>query len=316
MTTVHPEEARPGVVNTDEEVLHTFSIDANMWEEYQKGSAHMHVYDGCPHFYRNVGCIPSPFHICCVVTCIPQACCSVFARCISPYVPQPLPEFEQEALVVTKVGLRGWHRTAEGKEGSAGAWDTTMGNPDAATCWQEPKYAGATWEPADLRWDEIQEIIVHRAKHGVGHCAPPGPSDTVHLGDWLRISNGESDPELGWYCGFGFHVPVCCMLCCSYPIPGYSRLEIHSVGKSPLDPGNPTPFNVVTVLQVPGLKEDADQVVQLITEAKEAASGASPTAADRVMAMDVAACRAALEKDGLSRNEIELISRRIEELEN
>ena len=65
MTTVHPEEARPGVVNTDEEVLHTFSIDANMWEEYQKGSAHMHVYDGCPHFYRNVGCIPSPFHICC-----------------------------------------------------------------------------------------------------------------------------------------------------------------------------------------------------------------------------------------------------------
>ena len=109
----------------------------------------MHVLNGCPDCARMCCCngITTPF----VLLFTPCICWSVTERLINPYEEQLLPEFEQEALVVTATGLKGYFRPL-------------VDPSEVSLCYKPEKYVrGSSWEPTTLTWDNISRIELSHA---------------------------------------------------------------------------------------------------------------------------------------------------------
>jgi len=233
-----------GVAVNRQPDLHTFSINQDHWEAYDSALSDIHVLDGCPTVARQACCVPGPFTPCVVVgaSCI---CWSVMARLINPYEEQPLPEFDQEALVVTATGLRGYSRPLE-QQCCQGFY-----KPEKYVC-------GSSWEPRTLTWDNISFIEL---SHGDASDGQYGHETRRVPGVTVLLPPGK---EYECFVGLGLLLaPFCFVKCAGGNIPNFTRLRIESKERGPgIDElGLPPPK---VVLEVIGLQEDADYVAEVL----------------------------------------------------
>jgi len=152
----------------------------------------------------------------------------VGSRCVYPYEEQVLPEFEQEALIVTTTGLSGYRRPENDQS-------------NAFCCVAEKYVRGSKWEPATIAWHEMEHIRLFHADGG-NYCQQTNDPDP---------KRERRDPELSSTIRTGIMVPCWEVPCCEQNIPKYTRLEIQS---STAD----------MRLQVVALKEDENEVVNVL----------------------------------------------------
>jgi len=168
-------------------------------------------------------------------------------RFINPYEEQPLPEFEEEALVVTATGVSGYSRPKNIRYSEA--W-----------CVEERYVLGSSWEPKTITWENVERIELF---HADSECW------TLSLDDPT-----QQDPELGCAMGFGCCYPCIAFSCCERSVANYTGLRIES--KTYLPAASiarlegeywEKEMQNRQEIQVIALKEDPDHVVEALKAA-------------------------------------------------
>ena len=185
-----------------------------------------------------------------------------------------LPDHNEEALVLTDVGIKGYSQEV----------DHSMG--DCGFCCRSIQTGNEPWKPVALTWDNIKldEITTYRS-HSCFSCPGPAPHwyHCCQLPYQQQLENhgfpcpcpcpgtnqdvgahGEiktMDTRLTCTLGFGLLLPMACcrMTICTYHIPEYYSLHIPSKSGD-------------EVITVHALQEDADRVLTLIHEGLDRAA--------------------------------------------
>lgn len=205
--------------------------------------------------------------------------------------PRPLPDYAEEALLVTTSGLKGY-------EGSG--------------------------EVVTIAWEELIETRLNgeyqievKVYHADQHSCE-GQHRRAAIGAWAvtTVRGGachayDHDPELACWMTVGV-CPLCCdMLCCAQNIPNYTRIVI--------DKMESTEHRIVDICEVIALKEDANDVIKAITAERERAKKEKEEKEEKeekkVQDMDIDTAREELERDDLDEATQSAILARVDALE-
>ena len=240
-----------------DQVYEAFAIDTDKWEKYKQGVKNCYVcttpgrgFKGnvdLPDMICNVpwchGLIFCPilFGPCLITACAQQYCCCVVKD-------RELPTFNEEALILTTAGIKGYKRTLEGCE----------------CCPTEEKWepAALTWEGAEIGSAEIKRTYPCGSTTSSCCCPPPdAPKDQGMLSTHV-------DKELTCNLGFGLLCPFGChrIACCSQHIPGYYAISIPSKAGSWHGNSDSRRWVPNSILTARALHEDADRVMELINQ--------------------------------------------------
>jgi len=251
----------------------TFHIDPVIWQQYSDGAKAMYIcYNTCMREVADKGDYMPLSDLVCnpgmgtvfAVHFLPCALSSCIMASVQRYVyssveDRQLPDHNEEALVLTDVGIKGYSQEVDHVFGPFCCTGRQTGN--------EP------WKPVALTWDNIQldrGIATYRS-YSCFSCPGPAPHWYMRNSSCDKACKNEDvgahgeiktmDSHLTCTLGFGllWHMPCCRMALCTYHIPEYYSLHI------PSKSGN-------EVITVHALQEDADRVLSLIYDGLDRAA--------------------------------------------